>query len=309
MQDCHPQRSTTDTTARPGAWNDNHQGNGDAGPSIRVALILSTSLDCESLSALLALRQGIEVVESCSDLDFGLARCRQLNPRIVIVDPKVDSQAVELAIATHRSGHLQHVIVLDDRVHEGLIATLLSQSSVSYMTRHAGMDSLYGAVLRIANFEERVFDPAISHRVKRTPRGLRLEQHLDRPSVAALTAREREVMQLLARGKISSRMCPAVEFGHKYDRQPQGKVDEEAADPQGSRTDACRHSGWAHHCLIARSAVFAIGQSASLQVRRRFLSAETDFSPGNPPCKEIRYPRMVSWRNAARLAAMKSSGS
>jgi DNA-binding NarL/FixJ family response regulator len=60
--------------------------------------------------------------------------------------------------------------------------------------------------MEAARGKERVFDPAIDHRVLRTPNGLRLELHHDQPSVAALTAREREIMRLLAQGK-SVRDC------------------------------------------------------------------------------------------------------
>lgn len=176
-----------------------HQVNNSPARPIRVVL-LSTTLDCESLAAQFTLRRRIELVESSPDLDFGLERCRQLRPHLLIIDPKINCQAVELAIATARSGTVGHVIVLDDRIHEGVVARLLATPSVSYITRQAGMNSLYEAVVKGATTSERVFDPAISHRVRRTSRGLRLEQLSDRPSVAALTTREREVMQLLALG-------------------------------------------------------------------------------------------------------------
>jgi DNA-binding NarL/FixJ family response regulator len=179
---------------------------GHASKTVRVMLLLSTSLDCESLSALLSMREGIRLIGSSSDLDFGLARCRKQRPKLLIVDPSLDDQAIELAVATMRSGFAKHVIVLDDRVHECLLAELLPMPSVSYMTRHAGADSLCAAVMDIASGAERVFDPAIDHRVLRTPTGLQLELRQDAPSVAALTDREREVMRLLAQGK-SVRDC------------------------------------------------------------------------------------------------------
>ena len=200
----HP--SAIGISTRPANGNNSHHANGNSSQTVRLMLILSTSLDCESLSALLSNRRGFELVESSADLDFGLARCRRLNPKLLIIDPKIDSQAVDRAAAMVRAGFLEHVIVLDDRVHEGLVARLLAMPSVSYMTRHAGLDSLCAAATKVATSSERVFDPAIDYRIRRTPRGLRLDQRHDQPSVAALTAREREVMQLLARGN-SVRDC------------------------------------------------------------------------------------------------------
>lgn len=186
--------------------NGSKDANGNSSPSIRVMLLQSTSLDCESLSALLSMRRGIRLVGSLSDLDFGLARCRQLRPKLLLIDPRIGNQAVDLAGATVRLGFVEHVIVLDDRVHEGLVARVLSMPSMSYITRHAGMDSLYAAVVKVATCSVRVFDQAIDHRVMRTSHGLRLEQHQDQPSVAALTTRETEVMRLLAQGN-SVRDC------------------------------------------------------------------------------------------------------
>ena len=59
-----------------------------------------------------------------------------------------------------REGFVEHVMVLDDRVHEGLVARLLTMPSVSYMTRHAGLDSLHAAAMEVATRSVRVFDPA-----------------------------------------------------------------------------------------------------------------------------------------------------
>ncbi|MCH7750598.1 MAG: response regulator transcription factor [Planctomycetes bacterium] len=200
----HP--SANGIATRPVNWGNSRHTYGNSSQSIRVMLILSTSLDCESLSALLSQRRGIDLVESSADLDFGMARCRRLSPKLLIIDPKIDDQAIDQAVGMMLEGFVEHVIVLDDRVHEGLVARLLAMPSVSYMTRHAGLDALHAAAIKVATRSVRVFDPAIDHRIRRTPRGLRLEQHLDQPSVAALTVREREVMQLLARGN-SVRDC------------------------------------------------------------------------------------------------------
>jgi len=183
-----------------------HYANGSSSPTVRVMLMLSTALDCQSLAALLTQRRGIEVVESSANLDYGLARCRRLAPQVLMIDPMLGGEAVDQAVALVREGYVGHVIVLDDRVHEGRVARLLTMPAVSYMTRQAGLDALHAATLKVATRSERVFDPAIDHRVLRTPRGLRLEQTLDQPSVAALTARELEVMQLLAQGS-SVRDC------------------------------------------------------------------------------------------------------
>ncbi len=183
-----------------------HHTNGYSTPSVRVMLMLSTALDCQSLTALIAQRRGIEVVGHSADLDYGLARCRRLSPQVLMIDPQLGGDAIDQAAALVQEAYVGHVIVLDDRVHEGRLAKLLTMPAVSYMTRRSGLDVLQAAVKRVAHRSERVFDPAIDHRVLRTPRGLRLEQSPDLPSIAALTTRELEVMQHLAQGS-SVRDC------------------------------------------------------------------------------------------------------
>jgi DNA-binding NarL/FixJ family response regulator len=183
-----------------------HPTNGFSTPTVRAMLMLSTALDCQSLAALLTQRRGIEVVESTAELEYGLARCRRLSPQVLMIDPQLGGDAVDQAVALVRETYVGHVIVLDDRVHEGRLAKLLIMPAVSYMTRRSGLDALQAAIMRVAHQSERVFDPAIDHRVLRTPRGLRLEQSPDLPSITALTARELEVMQRLAQGS-SVRDC------------------------------------------------------------------------------------------------------
>lgn len=183
-----------------------HHANGYSTPTVRVMLMMSTALDCQSLEALISQCRGIEVLYHSADLDVGLAGCRRLSPQVLMIDPHMGGDAVEQAAALVREAYVGHVIVLDDRVHEGRLSKLLALPAVSYMTRRAGLDALQAAVRRVANQSERVFDPAIGHRVLHTPRGLRLEHSPDLPSISALTARELEVMQHLALGS-SVRDC------------------------------------------------------------------------------------------------------
>jgi DNA-binding NarL/FixJ family response regulator len=162
--------------------------------------MLSTQLDSQSLAIMFSYRRGIEVVDYTVDLDQGLARCQVLMPQVLLVDPRISPEAIERSAALVPDGYVGHVIVLDDRVHEGRVTKLLKLPAVSYLTRQTGLDALHAATVKVATRGGRVFDPAIDQRILRTPRGLRLQFSPDEPSINALTARELEVMQHLARG-------------------------------------------------------------------------------------------------------------
>lgn len=182
--------------------------NGYSSPSVRVVLMMSTMLDSQLLASLLAQGRMIDVEEYTADFHFGIARCRQLSPQVLIVDPQLEGDPIDHGYSLLQEQCVEHMIVLDDRIHEGRLAKLLAMRRVSYLTRQAGLEALHTATIKVATRAERVFDPTISHRIVRTPRGLRLLQHPDRPSITALTARELQVMERLARGS-SVRDCAA----------------------------------------------------------------------------------------------------
>ncbi len=168
---------------------------------IRLMLILSKALDRDLLLEFFSQFARFQVVEATSDLDYGLVRCQRLNPDVLLIDPKLSNDAAQRASEEVRSGHVENVIVLDDRVHEGRLAMLLDLPKVSYFTRHAGLEALCEAILQVGVTGERIFDPSITRRIHRTIRGWRLDRPHDQPSIAMLTHRELQVMQLLAQGR------------------------------------------------------------------------------------------------------------
>lgn len=186
-----------------GRKNDENAGKS---PDIRMMLMLANSLDSDALSALFARQQRVGIIAVSSDLEVGLARCRQLLPKVLVIDPKMAFDVVPRVAEAIQQRHVRHAIVLDDRLHEGRLAAILKMPAMSYMTRLSGFSALLAATVHVATQGERVFDPSFADRVQRTPRGWRLEQAHGRPTVAALTSRELQVMKLLARGR-SVRDC------------------------------------------------------------------------------------------------------
>ena len=173
---------------------------------IRTVLLLANSLDCESLTETLSLHPSIEIVAATSDIDFGLARCERLVPQILVLDPKIASDCVQRAAEKVRQREIEHLLVLDDCLHEARLAEILAMPAVSYLTRQAGLGPLLSAIPQIAKSGNRTFDPAVRQRIHSETRGLRLDRPTNGPSVASLTNRELQVMKLLANG-YSVRRC------------------------------------------------------------------------------------------------------
>jgi len=172
----------------------------DQAKNIRVMLLLANALDCEALHTLYSGQPQIGAIEASDDLDIGMAKCGRLMPHVLVIDPKVGNEAIQHVKEAFQQSHTKHAIVLDDRLHEGRLANILNMPLVSYMTRQSGFNELLTATIHVATLGERIFDSNLQDRIHRTTRGLRLEQEHGRPSVAVLTARELDIVILLARG-------------------------------------------------------------------------------------------------------------
>ncbi len=185
--------------------NGRSHGNSE-GADVGIVLLLANALDCEAMLAMLSRHQRIDVLAASSDVDYGLARCQRLGPQVLILDPKIGADSVQRAASMIRSRHIRHLLVLDDRLHEGRLTSLLAMPAVSYLTRQAGFEVVLEGILQVASGGNRVFDPAVQQRLSLTSDGLQLKQSAGKPSLALLTSRELQVMKLLANGN-SVRCC------------------------------------------------------------------------------------------------------
>jgi len=167
---------------------------------VRVVLLLANATDCDFLSNSLSQHERIEVLAVGADVDFGLARCQRLCPQVLVLDPKVSADALQCAIKMVARQQVQYLLVLDDRLCEGRLNSLLAMPAVSYLTRQAGFAALQAAILSIGTDGQRVFDPAVEERLSRTRSGLKIKKVPDQPSVTELTSRELEIMKILAAG-------------------------------------------------------------------------------------------------------------
>jgi two-component system, NarL family, response regulator NreC len=175
-------------------------------PPRTVLLLLANSVDCDSLSLWCHRFADCEVVEATTNLDSGVERCRALRPQLTVLDATMAPQAMERVIPLVRDRAVGHVLVLDARPLEARLPVILPEPGTSYFTRAAGSRALAQAFADIIERGQRVFDPALAGRIRRTERGFQLEPSGNERTVAMLSQREREVMRHLAEGR-SVRQC------------------------------------------------------------------------------------------------------
>jgi DNA-binding NarL/FixJ family response regulator len=144
------------------------------------------------LQKLLATFEDVEVVGSAADGAEAVELCRETEPDVVLMDlemPRLDGIQATRRISADAPD--AHVVVLTSFSDRERILGALDAGAVGYVLKDAGPDELASAI-RAAARGEAPLDPKAAHAVLVARRG---------PDPAhLLTAREREVLEMLAQG-------------------------------------------------------------------------------------------------------------
>jgi DNA-binding NarL/FixJ family response regulator len=193
---------------------------------VRVAIAEDSVLLREGVARLLD-EAGFEVVAKCGDANDLLLKVRSYQLDIVIVDirlpPTHSDEGLQAALEIRANHPDVSVLVLSQYVELGLALKLLSDSaeSVGYLLkdRISDVDDFVGAVRRVANGGSAI-DPNIVSTL--------LSRQRDDDPLAALTPREREVLELMATGSsnqgIADKLVITLRAVEKYVSSIFGKL-------------------------------------------------------------------------------------
>lgn len=164
---------------------------------IRLVLADDHEVTRTGFVALLAGNPEFEVVGQARDGEEALALCEQLCPDIAILDirmPRLNGLGAA-RLLQQRQPEVKVVIFTMDDSPDHLEAAMTA-GAVGYLLKDASRDEVIGALQRVAQGEE-ALNSAVSARLLRrmTERG-----NGQAPQVQALTARERQVLGLVAGG-------------------------------------------------------------------------------------------------------------
>lgn len=137
----------------------------DHQPPIKVLLADDQRLVRESLSMLLGLLDGIELVGAASDGQEALALCAQLSPGVVLMDirmPRING--IEATQRLRRQHPDVQVIALTTFADDESVLGMLRAGARGYLTKDAGSEDIRDAILSVASGEA-ALDPAIHHHV------------------------------------------------------------------------------------------------------------------------------------------------
>jgi DNA-binding NarL/FixJ family response regulator len=173
----------------------------DSAAAIRVVIADDQRVVREGLRTLLDLIDGIEVVGVAEDGDAAVELARRAEPDVVLMDlrmPRLDGVEATRRLREERPG--VRVLVLTTYADDDVLFPALRAGARGYLTKDAGADEIAAAV-RAVHRGETHLDPAVQARL--------VAAVVDEPSSGAgvdrelpdeLTAREAEVLTLIARG-------------------------------------------------------------------------------------------------------------
>ena len=170
------------------------------GEPIRVVIADDQRIVREGLESLLGLLEGVTVVGVAEDGEAAVAAAREHDADVVLMDlrmPRVDG--VE---ATRRlSGELPgvRVLVLTTYAEDADVLPALRAGARGYLTKDAGAAEIAAAIASVHRGETHL-DPAVQARLVEAVVHAPAAEPAPRDLPDALTAREAEILTLIARG-------------------------------------------------------------------------------------------------------------
>lgn len=167
--------------------------------TIRVMLVDDHEMVRLGLKSYLNLQPDVEVVTEASDGEEGLVKALEVKPDVVVMDlvmPKMTG--VEATLSLLKEWPQAQIVILTSYLDNEKIYPVLEAGARGYMLKTSSADEILAAIRKVALGEY-----AIETEVEK-----KVEHHKRHPDLHDdLTAREREILTLLAKGYDNQRIA------------------------------------------------------------------------------------------------------
>jgi DNA-binding NarL/FixJ family response regulator len=166
---------------------------------VRVLLVDDQELVRSGLRRILRRRDGFEVVAECEDGDQVPAAVREHRPDVVVMDLRMRRvDGIEATERLRAQAGAPPVLVLTTFDDDALLSAALRAGAAGFLLKDSPAEDVVRGVQAVAAGHA-LLDPAVTGRVLERFRAAP-EQDPARVEVEELTAREREVLELMGRG-------------------------------------------------------------------------------------------------------------
>jgi DNA-binding NarL/FixJ family response regulator len=166
---------------------------------IRVLLVDDQELVRSGLRRIFATTDDLDVVAECEDGDEVAAAVREHEPDVIVMDVRMKRvDGVEATRSLRERKDAPPVLVLTTFDDDELLSAALRAGAAGFQLKDAPGEEIVRAVRTVADGEAWL-DPGVTGRVLATYRGSAAPR--ETKSLEQLTAREREVLELIGRGR------------------------------------------------------------------------------------------------------------
>ena len=177
--------------------------------TVRVVVADDQRVVREGLVTSLSVMPGVEVVGAAADGEQAVALVSRHRPQVVLMDlrmPRLDG--VEATRRIRQEHPATAVVVLTTYADDDSILAALRAGALGYLTKDAGREQIARA-LHAAAEGQAILDPAVQARLVAAT-GPALDSLPSRPLPDGLTAREAEVLALIAAGRTNTQIAAAL---------------------------------------------------------------------------------------------------
>lgn len=194
--------------------------------AIRVLLADDHKVLREGVRALLTADEGFEVVGEAADGREALRRARELKPQVALLDiamPELNGLDAAARIVSAVPGCA--VIILSMHAGESYVLESLKAGAAGYLLKNCSADELRNAVRAVARGERYLAPEVSKHVIEAALRGQSSPAE-GAPAAAALTPRQREILQLVAEGRSTREIAEKLHLSEKTVEMHRAQVKE-----------------------------------------------------------------------------------